>query len=98
MATKLTWTSNNPNYQSFPVWFKQKVQHFEDAGNTTAANAWKAALAAKEASLASANYTAETPDDNTIITSSTVPEVPAFTNIYSLWVHEYGVTFTTTEV
>ena len=99
MATKITWTSNNPHYQSFPVWFKQKVQHFEDTGNTVAANAWKAALAAKEASMATANYTADHPDEYTIITNTVAEEsIPAFTNIQQLWIHEYGVVITTTEV
>ena len=98
MATKTTWTSENPNYQSFPAWFKQKVASFTASGNTAAANAWTAAMAAKQASMAAANYTTETPDDNTVITSAVVEDVPAFTNIQQLWIHEYGVKFTTTEV
>ena len=98
MATKTTWTSENPNYESFPAWFKHKVEAFTAEGNTTAVDAWTAALAAKQAAMSAANYTADTPDDNTIISSSVVEDVPAFTNIHQLWIQEYGITFTATEV
>jgi hypothetical protein len=98
MATKTTWTSENPNYQSFPAWFKQKVASYTAAGDTGIADAWTAALAAKEAAMAAANYTAETPDEGTIITGSVVADVPAFTNIHRLWVHEYDIKVTQTEV
>ena len=98
MATKTTWTSENPNYQSFPAWFKQKVESYTAAGDTATADSWTAAMAAKQAAMAAANYSAETPDENTIITGSVVADVPAFTNIHQLWVHEYGVKTTQTEV
>ena len=98
MATKTTWTSEHPNYQPFPLWFNRQVETFIADGKTDTANAWTAAMAAKEAAMAAANYTAETPDDATIITGTVVADVPAFTNIHQLWIHEYGVTFTNTEV
>ena len=98
MATKTTWTSENPNYLPFSLWFNQKVETFTAEGNTASANSWTAARAAKEAAMAAANYTADTPDGNTIITSSVVEEVPAFTNIHQLWIHEYGIQFVSVEV
>lgn len=98
MATKITWSSENPNYKPFPLWFNQQIETFIAEGKTATADAWTAAMTAKQAAMAAANYTAETPDDNTIISSSVVEDVPAFSNIHSLWINEYGVTMTSTEV
>ena len=98
MATKITWTSENPNYQPFPIWFEQKVASYTAAGNTATANEWTSALAAKEAAMAAANYTAEDENDGTIITSSVVADVPAFTNIHQLWIQEYNIKIESIEV
>lgn len=98
MATKITWTSENPNYQPFSIWFDRKVASYTAAGNTTTANEWTAALAAKEAAMTAANYTAEDEDDGTIVTSSVVADVPAFTNIHQLWIQEYDIKITSIEV
>jgi hypothetical protein len=98
MANKITWTSEDPNYQPFPIWFEQKIASYTDSGNTATANEWTSALAAKEAAMAAANYTAEDEVDGTIITSSVVADVPAFTNIHQLWVQEYDIKISSIEV
>ena len=98
MAIKTTWTSENPNYQPFKFWFEQKIASFTDSGNIATANEWTEALAAKEAAKAAVNYTAEDDNEGTIITSSVVADVPAFTALYQLWIQEYGITVTETVV
>jgi len=96
MPFKHSQTSTHPAFVPFGVWIEEKVAEAQAANNTAEVDKIRAALQAKQASVA--DIVLISGDESTSTVDKEMPIVAEFDHYYDQWVAEFNVTTSVEEV
>ena len=96
MPFKHVHTSDHPGYIPFGIWIEDKIREAQAANNTAEVEKIRAAVQAKEASVA--GITVLEGGEATAVYSDPIPSVEEFNFYFDQWIAEFNVKIEVTEI